>query len=453
MTRRMTNALRLTAVLVAFVASISGVVWATVASERDAAAQDTEEREAAHGLLDAFAAREAALRAYLNSRNESFLEAYQHASTTLADALDRARDGAGAEEAAEEEELAPIVEQERAADRWAGVANDMIIRARNGRPLTSESAVAQADLTASFRQGNDALVAAIADESTAAYRRSVELAVLLILLLSAAFGTLGGLLLRRSRQRERLRRESEAGYHATQGEFTEILQVTQSEAEAHSIVKRHLERSLPGADIVVLNRNNSQNRLEAATPLAPERPLAVKLVDSTPSSCLAVRLGRTHRQSAGDVPLLACELCGDHARTTCVPSLVGGQVIGSVLVAHEQPLRPAEQTRIDESVGQAAPVLANLRNLAIAEVRAATDALTGLPNARAARDSLVRMVAQSSRSQLPLAAVLCDLDNFKQINDVYGHDKGARRSPRRARRCARRSARATSSDATAARSS
>ena len=107
-----------------------------------------------------------------------------------------------------------------------------------------------------------------------------------------------------------------------------------------------------------------------------------------------------------------------------MPSLVGGEVIGSVLVAHRPPLTQPERSRVDESVSQAAPVLANLRNLAVAEVRAATDGLTGLPNARSLRESLVRMVAQAARSELPLSAVLCDLDHFKQINDVYGHEKG-----------------------------
>lgn len=416
-----TNVLRLAAVVLVFIASIAGVVWNTVASERRAAARNVEAREQAHAVFDAFSGREAALRGYLTSRNESFLESYEHASVSLGEALDRAREGAGSDEV---EELAPIAEQERAAERWAGIANDMMIRARNGRPQTAASAVIQADLAAEFARANDHLLASIEGESAAAYRRSIEIAVLLIALLSAAFAAAGGAVVRRLRRRELERQAAESAYHGTQREFAEILQVTQSEAEAHTIVKRHLERSLSGAEIVVLNRNNSQNRLEAATPLAPHDPLAVKLVDSTPSSCLAVRLGRTHRQSAASAPLLACDLCGDNKRTTCVPSLVGGQVIGSVLVAHDHPLGPAQEERIDESVGQAAPVLANLRNLAIAEVRAATDGLTGLPNARALRDSLIRMIAQASRSQLPLTVVLCDLDNFKQINDVYGHDKG-----------------------------
>jgi diguanylate cyclase (GGDEF)-like protein len=79
---------------------------------------------------------------------------------------------------------------------------------------------------------------------------------------------------------------------------------------------------------------------------------------------------------------------------------------------------------IANSVGQAGPVLANLRNLAVAEFRAATDALTGLPNARAVQDSLRRMVAQASRTLSPLTAIMLDLDHFKQINDKYGHGRG-----------------------------
>ena len=73
---------------------------------------------------------------------------------------------------------------------------------------------------------------------------------------------------------------------------------------------------------------------------------------------------------------------------------------------------------------QAAPVLANLRNLAIAEMRAATDSLTGLPNKRALDDSLNQMLAQAGRSASPLSLILADLDHFKRINDAYGHSRG-----------------------------
>jgi diguanylate cyclase (GGDEF)-like protein len=95
-----------------------------------------------------------------------------------------------------------------------------------------------------------------------------------------------------------------------------------------------------------------------------------------------------------------------------------------VLISSEEPLEGGERGRVTESVAQASPVIGNLRTLAIAETRAATDALTGLPNRRALQDTVRRMVAQAGRSLEPLAAVALDLDHFKQINDRFGHDKG-----------------------------
>jgi diguanylate cyclase (GGDEF)-like protein len=109
---------------------------------------------------------------------------------------------------------------------------------------------------------------------------------------------------------------------------------------------------------------------------------------------------------------------------TCVPSLVGGEVIGSVLIEHPRHLPVSEADDVSTSISEAAPVISNLRNLAIAELRASTDALTGLPNQRAVQVNLRRMAAQALRSGFPLAAIMFDLDHFKQINDTYGHGKG-----------------------------
>jgi diguanylate cyclase (GGDEF)-like protein len=221
----------------------------------------------------------------------------------------------------------------------------------------------------------------------------------------------------------RIRRTLEPGWD--QAEFVDTLQIANDEDEAHRLLQRHLERILAPATVVVLNSNNSADRLEAATPLPVASPLAATLRGAEPRSCLAVRSGRTHTESGTRPALLPCPVCGPcHGVSSCVPLVVGGEVIGSVLVIRPAGHQLADDQRIRESAIQAAPVLANLRNLAIAEVRASTDSLTGLPNKRAVTDALKRMYGQASTRGAPLALLLLDLDHFKQINDVRGHALG-----------------------------
>ncbi|HTN25158.1 MAG TPA: diguanylate cyclase [Solirubrobacteraceae bacterium] len=215
-------------------------------------------------------------------------------------------------------------------------------------------------------------------------------------------------------------------YAETQTEFTDALQVADGEEEAHLVLRAHLQRSIADSSVVVLNRNNSADRLEARTPVAAGSALEDGLSGAGPRDCLAVRLARPQRTDPSrPAPLMPCQVCGKlPGAVGCNPLLVGGEVIGSVLVTRPAPLTAADDRRLQDTVIQAAPVLANLRNLAIAEMRAATDALTGLPNSRAVRDTVKRMAALAGRTSEPLAAAMLDLDHFKQINDQFGHGRG-----------------------------
>jgi diguanylate cyclase (GGDEF)-like protein/PAS domain S-box-containing protein len=55
-----------------------------------------------------------------------------------------------------------------------------------------------------------------------------------------------------------------------------------------------------------------------------------------------------------------------------------------------------------------------------------TDSLTGLMNRRALTDSFLYEIDRAARYGSELSIILCDIDNFKEINDAWGHDMGDR---------------------------
>lgn len=58
--------------------------------------------------------------------------------------------------------------------------------------------------------------------------------------------------------------------------------------------------------------------------------------------------------------------------------------------------------------------------------RAETDGLTGLLNRRSFSHALRRMLTEPAGEAQQLAVLLADIDNFKRINDTYGHAEGDR---------------------------
>lgn len=109
-----------------------------------------------------------------------------------------------------------------------------------------------------------------------------------------------------------------------------------------------------------------------------------------------------------------------------VPLLgVGGTAGVITLYRQESESFSRDHLRILQAIaGKLAFTVENARKYKIAETSASIDYLTGLPNARAIFQRVDAELARSSRNGETLTVMVCDLDGFKKINDLFGHLTG-----------------------------
>ena len=83
-----------------------------------------------------------------------------------------------------------------------------------------------------------------------------------------------------------------------------------------------------------------------------------------------------------------------------------------------------DPTDIDLLLARARTLLDFKRYLDTCEEEAFTDHLTGLANRRRFERQLEREVSRTLRYSRPFCLLILDIDNFKEVNDTYGHDAG-----------------------------
>jgi diguanylate cyclase (GGDEF)-like protein len=404
-------------VLVVIVVLIAGALYATARIQRSAALLGARQQVTAQNMLTGMLDQETGSRGFFETRQKAFLAPWQSGTSGFVASLASLRAlvaGNGGLEAI-------LDDQAQRADRWHAAVQAAITRLeQTGRSPSVAQALQEKAIMDGFRASHVALDASLAAQrgrdltvaTTVAIRVAIVLAVIL-----AAIGLLARRLIRHEAARQR-----------GQEELRELLHASESESESRLLLIRHVERLVPQAGAVVLNRNASDDQLEVTRdPDADQSRVPIANVEILrPRSCMAVRFSRAYdRRHPGDDGLARCEICGELAiASACEPLLVSGQVIGSVLVTSAKPISSERRLRLTESVAQAAPIIANHRNLALAEMHALSDPLTGLPNRRLADETLKRMASYASRSEAPLAAVMIDIDHFKRLNDRHGHESG-----------------------------
>lgn len=112
------------------------------------------------------------------------------------------------------------------------------------------------------------------------------------------------------------------------------------------------------------------------------------------------------------------------------PTSHGGHVNGAIwtIGAAQMPAPDADSDvplweAVATNIGSA---IAHTNQLAILESQSRTDELTGLLNRRAFMGDLSKRLAHQTRTGRTGVLLYIDLDNFKTVNDTFGHDAGDR---------------------------
>lgn len=237
--------------------------------------------------------------------------------------------------------------------------------------------------------------------------------------------------------KEQLRNESEAlrdanRSHKSEAQRQELathlsdgLEAAETEEEAQLVVGRAFRRLLPDHPVEMLIAGTDRGTLRQ-TVTHPEHGGPGCGVED-PWTCPAVRRGRTMHyddsRAINACPHLA-NRDGGPCAATCVPVSFMGQSMGVLHTTREvRTDAPRDTNEILNLVASQVSIrLGTLRSFAQVEMQASTDSLTGLPNRRATEDRLRRLLNDDGVGSIAMA----DLDQFKLLNDRYGHDAGDR---------------------------
>ncbi|MDF8333507.1 GGDEF domain-containing protein [Novosphingobium cyanobacteriorum] len=237
---------------------------------------------------------------------------------------------------------------------------------------------------------------------------------------------------RASAEQADVHRDSQQARSRTEELFgmTDMLQAAETYDDAGAVLQATARKLLPEHGVALYVFNNSRDRLDLARSwdlpegYAPSPTLS-------PNNCWALKRGKTHV----NVPTIGGLCCSHHAgsvSTVEIPMMACGQLHGLLVLARgdvDQIENPAKEvlevTRLGRSLADSMSLA--LSNIALREklrTQSLRDPLTGLYNRRYMEDALERFLSLGSRNGSATSVIMLDLDNFKSLNDQYGHAKG-----------------------------
>lgn len=213
--------------------------------------------------------------------------------------------------------------------------------------------------------------------------------------------------------------------------FKKIIEEDESIEDIYMRIGRIFIDDLGFDNCVIYEVSNSKNNMKIVYPPEAEG-VELHCKRDIQLDCELCRVKRTgHTVSSADYPNI-CKYYTEPANDIhyCIPIMVGGNVGGVVqFVCGKRGMCDIADiqkkiSRARQYITEAQPVLEAKRLMKTLKESTVKDALTGLYNRRFLEESFENLVAGVLRRGTTLGLLMCDLDFFKQTNDVYGHDVG-----------------------------
>ncbi|HEY5261120.1 MAG TPA: GGDEF domain-containing protein [Solirubrobacteraceae bacterium] len=139
----------------------------------------------------------------------------------------------------------------------------------------------------------------------------------------------------------------------------------------------------------------------------------------------SARTERGYSSSSDPIAAVMSRLGGKDG--VAAPITVAGNLWGALGAAYDDGMIPAgTEVRLERFASLVGLAISNADAWDRLERQALSDPLTGIPNRRAFHDRLKSEVARAHRYGRDLSLVLMDLDHFKAVNDLHGHQAGDR---------------------------
>ncbi|MBC7911220.1 MAG: diguanylate cyclase [Pyrinomonadaceae bacterium] len=198
-----------------------------------------------------------------------------------------------------------------------------------------------------------------------------------------------------------------------------LILVADDEPTNRSLIQRRLER----AGYQVLTAENGSEAVEKTLASLPDLVILdvmMPIMDGL-EACRRIKDDETTR----DVPVIFLSARDETEVKVSGLSLGANDYISKPFKAEELLARVDVAMRLKQERDNLRQSAEEARAHAeLAQERAVTDALTGLLNRYGLQRALAREHAEARRYERPLACLMIDLDDFKKINDTYGHSAG-----------------------------